>query len=91
MTKGLFGSCQLCGVRQSKSAMRAHLEKCLGRQPASTGPASGLFQLRVEAKGSSLYWLDVEVTQDAKLKALDGFLRRICHQQNVRPSAGAHF
>lgn len=74
---GSFGMCELCGSRKTKAAMVGHLRSCAGACDATKGPTSGLVQLRAQAKGGPLYWLDLEVRRDAKLGALDTFLRRV--------------
>ena len=75
--KTSFGICEVCGARQAKGAISGHLRKCLAEEEPLKGSPSELLQLRVQAKGSSLYWLDLEIRGEAKLKALDEFLRRI--------------
>ncbi len=75
--KNSFGICELCGARQSKAGIMAHLCKCLAEGGPLKGSPSELLQLRVQAKGSSVYWIDLEVRREARLKALDDFLRRV--------------
>ena len=76
--QGAFGICQSCGARESKGAMFPHLQECLPTQ-VGRGPRGGpeaLLLLRAEARGLSTFWLDMAVRHDAKLKDVDGFLRR---------------
>ena len=69
-----FGHCKACGARAAKSAMSAHLRKCL---PATTGAGRSELQLiRAHAQGAPMFWLDCAVVPAAKLKDLDTLLRR---------------
>jgi len=57
--------------------MARHLAICA---PAHAGPEGGpvrLFRIRTEAAGDPLYWLDVEIKADARLRDLDRFLRDV--------------
>jgi hypothetical protein len=79
MTKSSsFGICQSCGSRKAKSAMVAHLRKCLavhsGERPAADREA--LLLLRAHANGTPLFWLDLAARPEAKLKDIDRLLRR---------------
>ena len=74
-----FGICDACGVRKGKGAMVAHLTSCLPAHPcagASTG-SELLLLLRAQASGSPIFWLDLAVKPEGKLKDVDRFLRRI--------------
>ena len=73
--QGSFGVCELCGARVGKAAMGRHLRKCL--EEASGGARSRVLLVRAQAAGAPMYWLDVAAGPDAKLKALDGLLRRV--------------
>ena len=71
---GSFGICEECGTRVGKAAMRTHLRKCL---PVTSGAARATSVLvRAQARGESIFWLDVAGSSDATLKSLDGLLRR---------------
>jgi len=70
-----YGVCGLCGARVGKAAMGAHVRKCL--VGASGGVRSRVLLVRAQAVGVPMYWLDVAASPDAKLKALDGLLRRV--------------
>src|SRR3989442_3500212 len=72
---GLFGICELCGVRKGKTAMMAHLRQCL---PASAGgrPAEPALLLRVQPGRDPVFWLTVASGREARLGHLDGLLRK---------------
>lgn len=72
-----FGICELCKERTSKSAMTAHLVVCIPKHDRRTGTPCELFQLRVEAKGASMFWIDVEVRGESPIRRLDELLRRV--------------
>lgn len=73
----MTGICQVCGTRQSKASMLGHLRMCFCVPQARTALlGSELFLLRAQA-GDAVYWLDIAVKRDAKLKEVDRFLRRI--------------
>ena len=59
--------------------MVAHLRSCLTVPPrAGAGTDSELLLLlRAQANGSPIFWLDLAVKPEAKLKDVDRFLRRI--------------
>jgi len=69
-----YGVCGVCGTRTGKSAMAAHLRKCLAGAPADRLSAGLL--LRVQAPGAPMFWLDCAAHPEAKLKELDQLLRR---------------
>ena len=69
-----FGTCTVCGIRSAKSAMAAHLRKCLPRE--GQGPTDNALLIRIQAVGTPVYWLDCAVRIDANLKHLDTLLRR---------------
>jgi len=76
------GKCHLCGDTFSKSAMTKHLKSCKQKKvdsktPCKSSQETKIFHLVVEDRGSSDYWMHLEVPADAKLEELDGFLRRI--------------
>lgn len=75
---GSFGTCALCGARKGKAAMGAHLKDCLASQPAAEVNAlSNLLLLRAQARGTSIYWVDVAMKREAMLSDLDRLLRHI--------------
>ena len=59
--------------------MVAHLQTCMPAQVSagSSGVPEPLLLLRVEARGVPMFWLDVAVKREGKLKDVDRFLRRI--------------
>ena len=71
------GLCALCGHRAAKAAMARHLAVCVPAHDVAEAAPATLFRLRVEAPEDRLYWLDVEVKADARLRALDQFLREV--------------
>jgi hypothetical protein len=75
---GSFGTCALCGARKGKAAMVAHLKGCLASQPAAkVSGLSDVLLLRAQARGPSIYWVDVAMKREAMLSDLDRLLRRI--------------
>jgi hypothetical protein len=71
------GTCELCGAEFTSAGAGRHLAACAPRHDAAAGQPQDLIHLRVTAPGAAGYWLDVEVRADAKLSALDAFLRDI--------------
>ncbi len=69
------GMCALCGHRAAKAAMARHLSVCVPAHDVAGGAPARLFRVHVEAPGDPRYWLDVEITAAARLRALDRFLR----------------
>ena len=69
-----FGICEVCGARSGKSAMAAHLRKCLPRE--RKGAMVDALMIRVQAAAAPRYWMDCAVRIDATLKHLDTLLRR---------------
>jgi len=79
-----MGKCNLCGGTFSKAAMTKHLTSC--RQAEAESTTSGhhgsqkktkTFHLLVEGRYMPDYWMHLEVPADARLEALDDFLRGI--------------
>jgi hypothetical protein len=70
------GTCELCRQDLTSGNAQAHLADC-----ASAHDVSGVPQLlvlfRATSPGMPAYWLDIEAKVDAKLQALDAFLRRV--------------
>lgn len=76
--RGSFGICESCGERKGKAAMLAHLKKCLAKQGHASGsPSSQMLLVRAQASGVPLFWLDLAVKLEAKLKEVDRLLRRV--------------
>jgi hypothetical protein len=73
----LGGTCALCGAAVTRRTVTRHLEKCAPAHDAAKGTPQQLVRVRVTAPGLPAYWLDVEARADARLSALDGFLRQI--------------
>jgi hypothetical protein len=71
------GTCALCGRWAAKAAMGRHLTACVPAHEVADAAPAQLFRLRVEASGEPLYWLDVEIKADGRLRALDRFLRDV--------------
>jgi hypothetical protein len=71
------GRCELCGAELTKAGATRHLQQCAPRHDAPTGTQHDLLHIRVTARGAPGYWLDLEMRADAKLDALDAFLRDI--------------
>ncbi len=71
------GTCQLCGQSVTRGNAVAHLVECAPAHEASSGVVHPLIQFRASAAGLPAYWLDLEARADAKLEALDAFLRRV--------------
>ena len=74
---GSVGVCELCGARKAKGSMPAHLKTCVPKHDASRGPVAALLQLRVQGATNPVFWLDLEIKRESKLKDLDRFLRRV--------------
>jgi len=73
----LGGSCALCGAAVTRRTVTRHLDRCAPAHDATRGAPQRLVRVRVTAPGLPAYWLDVEARDDARLLALDGFLREI--------------
>ena len=71
------GTCALCGEAISRGAARKHAARCAPTYDRQDGTTQQLMQVRAVAPGLPAYWLDVEVRADARLDALDSFLRRV--------------
>lgn len=74
------GKCRFCNGIFSKAAMSRHLDKCVERKSfaeASGNSRTKLFHIVVQGRYARQYWIHLEVVADAKLKALDSFLRDI--------------
>ena len=71
------GTCVLCGEAISRGAARKHAARCAPTYDEPDGTAQPLMQVRAVAPGLPAYWLDVEVRADARLEALDSFLRGV--------------
>jgi hypothetical protein len=90
-----FGVCQACGARKGKAAMFAHVQDCMPRQvgAGSSRAPEPLLLLRAEARGRPMFWLDVAVKREGKLKDVDRFLRHIwleCCGHMSEFSTGTH-
>jgi hypothetical protein len=74
--------------------MFAHIKDCVPQVGAgSSSVPEPILLLRAEARGLPMFWLDVAVKREAKLKAIDGLLRRIwleCCGHMSEFSTGAH-
>jgi hypothetical protein len=57
--------------------MIRHVAFCAPAHDIAGAAPARLLRLRVEASGDPLYWLDVEIPADARLRALDRFLRDV--------------
>jgi len=74
------GKCSFCGGIFSKAAMGRHINSCMQRKALTEKAENGktrLLHLVVQGRYSPAYWMHLEVVADAKLKALDSFLRDI--------------
>ncbi len=77
------GTCMYCGQEMTKSGITKHLPVCARRQAviaeaeAKTGDTQKLYHLRVQDAYSSVFWLDLEMNGNARLKELDEYLRAI--------------
>lgn len=75
-----MGRCRFCDGTFSKAAMPWHLNKCAQRQALEETAKSRktrLFHIAVQGRYAPEYWMHLEVLANAKLKALDDFLRDI--------------
>jgi hypothetical protein len=77
------GTCAFCGYETTKGSMSKHLASCPQRQARSGSTATKkqspqpLFHLRAQDAYNSDFWLDLEVSGSAQLKAIDSYLRAI--------------
>jgi hypothetical protein len=71
------GTCELCGDALTRRTALKHAGSCAPEHDPAKGPEQQLVHLRATAPGLPAYWLDLEVKADAKLEALDSFLRGI--------------
>lgn len=71
------GRCELCGAGVAAASASRHVARCAPAHDVAKGPVKTLVQIRVTAPGLSGYWLDIETRDDARLEALDAFLRHI--------------
>ena len=71
------GRCAVCGVAVTRAGAQKHLAVCAPALDAVANPEQRLIQFRVTAPGLAPYWLDIEVKAEARLDALDSFLRRV--------------
>lgn len=63
------GTCRRCGKSYAGRGMSRHLASCLGE--------GDRLHLRIQARHSPLWWLNLSVAPTATLAHLDGFLRQI--------------
>ena len=71
------GACALCGCALTRAGALKHVGNCASSHDTGKGPEQQFVHVRATSPGLPAYWLDVEVKADAKLEALDSFLRRI--------------
>ena len=71
------GTCALCGEAMTRAGTQKHLAVCAPTHDTPNGVEQRLVQVRATAPGLPAYWLDLEVKGDAKLEALDRFLRQL--------------
>ncbi len=81
------GTCGSCGRSFAKSAMARHLSACKARTEETVetdikGVAKGstrrkIFHLQIEGLHRPMYWMHIEIPENATLTDLDGFLREI--------------
>jgi hypothetical protein len=71
------GTCQSCGQDVTRDGVQQHLAACAPAHDVPTAAPRPLVFLRATSPEMPAYWLDVEAKADAKLEALDAFLRRV--------------
>ena len=71
------GTCAFCGHKDSQRKMLTHLKWCAPAHDGAKGAATLLYHLRVHGGESAIFWLDLEVKADAKLRQLDQALRQV--------------
>ena len=78
------GACAFCLRQISKQEMPAHLQTCIfGRRALAVAASevklshANYFHIAVEGRGLPEYWLHLDVRANARLLALDDFLRYI--------------
>jgi len=83
MTKWISkGKCYLCDGTFSKAEMTKHLKSCkqkkdIPKTPSARTQTAKSFHLVAEGRDLPDYWMHLEVSANATLEALDGFLREI--------------
>ena len=81
MSVQIKGKCKYCGKEYAKGYMLRHLSSCkerMAKLDMETGSKKcGYFELVIEGKYETAYWLVIEMCEDATLKDLDDFLRDI--------------
>ncbi|MGA9097760.1 MAG: hypothetical protein WB392_02375 [Methanotrichaceae archaeon] len=82
------GTCCFCGSCFAKSTMARHLKACKARakeneESAAKGVAVAkdsairtIIHLQVDGRYSPMYWMHIEIPENATLKDLDNFLRQ---------------
>ena len=71
------GTCQLCGGDIARARAALHVAECAPSHDVSSGASQQLVQLRATSPGRRQYWIDFEAKADARLDAIDAFLRRV--------------
>jgi hypothetical protein len=69
------GTCELCDESLTWPGAKRHFAACAPEHDAKKGDSQKLVHLRITAPHRPGYWLDVEVRDDARLEAIDRFLR----------------
>lgn len=81
MAKQTRGFCKYCGKEYTKGGMLRHLTACKKRKEVlekeNSQKRCGYFQIVISGKYSNAYWLIIEISENATLKDLDGFIRDI--------------
>jgi hypothetical protein len=67
----------LCGQDVTRNGAQEHLTTCAPAHDVPTAAPQPLVFLRATSPEKPAYWLEVEAKADAKLEALDAFLRRV--------------
>jgi hypothetical protein len=80
--KASKGTCRLCNSVLTGTGMSKHLQSCLlkhveGLQESKASKPGSFFHIVVQGAHAPEYWLHLKISSDAKLKALDTFLRDI--------------
>ena len=71
------GICELCGAYLTRAGAARHFATCAPVHDTKKGDPQRLVHLRVTSPVHAGYWLDLELRGDARLDALDHFLRHI--------------
>ena len=71
------GKCELCGNEVTRGTALQHLVECAPAHDVSSAAPQAVVALQATSPELPLYWIDFEAKAEAKLEAIDAFLRRV--------------